>query len=97
MTKKNTIRLTESELKNIITESVKNILKEGNIAPNPERRESILNKMSSVLTLLDEIQELCSQTFDGTMRIPQPLEWEIYDWAKDTLEQGHLLFEHYID
>lgn len=28
-TKKNTIRLTENELKNIITESVKNILKEG--------------------------------------------------------------------
>ena len=28
MSKKNTIRLTESELKNIITESVKRILKE---------------------------------------------------------------------
>ena len=30
MSKKNTIRLTESELKNIITESVKKVLKESN-------------------------------------------------------------------
>ena len=39
MDRKNTIRLTESELKNIITESVKNILKENNLSDTMSARQ----------------------------------------------------------
>ena len=52
MNRKNTIRLTESELKNIITESVKNILKEqqdGNVTGNP-----IINQLWNELMSINQ-------------------------------------------
>ena len=51
MAKKNTIRLTESELKNIITKSVKNILKEGYEDPD------FTNEFKEIADALNQVRQ----------------------------------------
>lgn len=51
MNRKNTIRLTESELKNIITESVKNILKEGYEDPD------FTNEFKEIADALNQVRQ----------------------------------------
>ena len=58
MNKKNTIRLTESELKKVITESVKNIMTEGGILDHYKYKEDKSGKLSEKILILrsDAIQ-----------------------------------------
>jgi hypothetical protein len=62
--KKNTIRLTENELKNIITESVKNVLKENY---NPVQ-EGIMNFHSDMNALRSDIDEIIEGIYDRNAR-----------------------------
>lgn len=58
MNKKNTIRLTESELKKVITESVKNIMSEGDLLDFYKYKEDKSGKLSEKILILrsDAIQ-----------------------------------------
>lgn len=71
MKKKNTIRLTESELKKVITESVKNIISEHvwydenpNQGKFPEDLEIALRKADSAVSELLTLSNRYSQTLD---------------------------------
>ena len=64
MNKKNTIKLTEGELKKIISESVKNVLKENY---NPVQ-ESIMNFHSDMNALRSDIDEIIEGIYDRNAR-----------------------------
>ena len=68
MNKKNTIRLTESDLKRVITESVKKVLKEFNISSlYSHRREPEYYITSSKLHILPPINEFITINFGEDM------------------------------
>ena len=65
---KNTIRLTESNLKRVITESVKKVLKEFNISTlYGYPREPKFHITSSKLNILDPFNKFVTTNFDEEM------------------------------
>ena len=79
--KKNNIKLTENSLKAIVTESLKNILKEGMTSDNPyyEKWETIKEQLGSEQMLLDIFNYLDSS------QLEQIINWfnQDYDFFND--------------
>ena len=110
MDRKNTIRLTESELKRVITESVKNILKEydenymdpditNEYSDNKDAQYGFIsNTLEKVLDLLFELESETADTTNWYEHSPKPNKYqEINDWAKNTLKMGNQLFVQYFN
>lgn len=108
MNRKNTIRLTESELKRVITESVKSILKEyddnyvdadisNDYNGGYDNNKGYVSE--SFETVLDSLTDLVSQSdipYDKwSHRQPTNKYQEINDWANNALKQGNQLFKRY--
>lgn len=106
--KKNTIRLTESELKRVITESVKNVLKEyddnyvdadisNDYNGGYDNNKGYVSE--SFETVLESLTDLVSQSdipYDKwSHRQPTNKYQEINDWANNVLKQGNQLFKRY--
>lgn len=92
--KKNNIKLTENSLKAIVTESLKNILKEGMTSDNPyyEKWETIKEKLGTEQMLLDIFNYLDSS------QLEQIIEWfnQDYDFFNDEENEDEDL-ENYME
>jgi ABC-type transport system involved in cytochrome bd biosynthesis fused ATPase/permease subunit len=91
MSKKNTIRLTESDLKRVISESVKRMLKEGDgkfmqLAKDNNMDQEYWNCMAQAEKIEEELQELEVYMMELKKKQQQYYTWadEIFkDYASD--------------
>ena len=108
MSKKNTIRLTESDLKRVISESVKRVLKEyddnyvdADISNDyngsyDNRSGYVSGAFENVLAELEGLIGDSEIPYDyGKHRQPTNKYQEIADWANNVLKQGNELFQRY--
>lgn len=84
--KKNTVRLTESELKSLIAESVKNIIKESTLYGGEEELQSIINAARSIQERFDYVND---DDYDGVGDYDgAPLEPQVYMWAERVMHEA---------
>ena len=84
--KKKTIRLTESDLKKIVTESVKRALKESTLYCDTKPFEDIIKATNTILEKFEYVNDEDwepSDDCDGRDLTP-----EVYNWAKKVREDA---------
>jgi len=75
-----TLKLTESELRNIIVESVKKIIAESCLYVGEKNFQSIISAADNLLTELDYVND---EEYDGVGDCDgAPLEPQVYMWAE---------------